>query len=151
MRSGVEVLRSSSFLMLVLAVSGCGSPSAESTPPAGMATVGEGVNAPGEDSLSPVIGHFRTRDRLLTVHSGDEGPRFTVSTSDGDVLERLIPAAELEVRHPALFDAFQSSIAGKEGVLDARLNPVTGNDGPGEIDSPREAPGGRKLEPVDVR
>ena len=74
-----------------------------------------------EEPERPLIGYFEMRSHLITIHASSEGPRFTLATKDGEMLEREITAKKFQARRPGLFDTFRSSIAGESNNLDASL------------------------------
>ena len=73
--------------------------------------------AAGESSGLPVIVHIRTRDHVVTVLSGGDGPRYALATADGRVLETGMSIEEFEARHPSIYDAYKSSITGGDAGL----------------------------------
>jgi hypothetical protein len=110
---------------LLVALAGCDSTADVGAPRASRDSSRAAAAAENE---RPVIGHFETRTHLITVHSSAEGPRFTLTTREGEVVGRDLPAGEFQAHHPALFDVFRSSVAGgtgqAQGQLDARVLPV---------------------------
>ena len=78
-------------------------------------------------SSAPVICHINTREHLVTIHSSDDGPRFSVSTNDGkDVIAGGRTLDEFADQHPRAYNLYQSGIAqGADApVLDASLTPL---------------------------
>lgn len=69
----------------------------------------------------PVITTLVTRDHEVTVHASDDGLRFSVALADGALVGRMLTAAELEQRFPALHRSFDATFAGDEQWLDASL------------------------------
>jgi hypothetical protein len=67
-----------------------------------------------------VLGHFETREHKLTWLVGDDGPRFTICTRDGELLAADLSPSDVEARFPALGDFVRSALAGDaRAVLDA--------------------------------
>ena len=78
-----------------------------------------------DDSLAkaadaPVVGHFRLRDRVITVHSSAAGPLFSVAMPDGEVVENALTAHQLEARHPELWESVRAAVAEGDETTPAR-------------------------------
>lgn len=67
------------------------------------------------------IGSLQGRKHTLTFYSTPEGPRFSVSTLDGDVLGEQMSVDQLRAQLPDVYETFKSSIAGTGGNMDASL------------------------------
>jgi hypothetical protein len=64
----------------------------------------------------PVVGHLKTRDRVITIRSGAAGPLYTVKAEDGTILASDLPADELAARFPDLKQVVQGGIADWAGT-----------------------------------
>jgi len=64
----------------------------------------------------PVVGHLKTRDKLITIRSGPDGPLYTVKSQDGRVLAVDLPASQLATRFPGLEDIVEGGIADWAGI-----------------------------------
>ena len=74
------------------------------------------------ESAGPVIVHLRTRHQLITIYSTSAGPRFTVHTANGQLLDRDLNIRELEERHSSIHKLYRSAIASDGVLLDASLS-----------------------------
>ena len=71
-------------------------------------------------SGSPVITHLERRNMIVTIHAGDEGPLYSVTTKDGAPVDTLLNVEQLRAKHRDLHDALQSDLAG-ERIIDASV------------------------------
>ena len=67
-----------------------------------------------------VLGKLVTQDRVLTVVTSDDGPRFWVSTREGRVLSHDLSSEELDSRHRDLADVYRVGTA--RPYLDASVD-----------------------------
>ena len=74
----------------------------------------------GQDSGGLVIGHLKTRDKMITIRTGPDGPLYTVESEDGKILAVDLPAAELSAKFPELKDVVERGIAGEDASIDPR-------------------------------
>jgi hypothetical protein len=58
-----------------------------------------------------VIGHLKTRDKLITIRTGSHGPVYTVKSEDGTVLAVNLPASEISARFPDLKGIVERGVA----------------------------------------
>jgi hypothetical protein len=68
----------------------------------------------GIKSDYPVIGHLKTRDKIITIKAGPEGALYTVEAGDGRILALNLPAEELYVKFPRLKDDLERGLAGED-------------------------------------
>ena len=68
----------------------------------------------------PVLLHLEGREQIITITSGPDGPRYSVTTRDGRTLFRDMTMAELHATHPGLHDRLKSAIARNEDTRDER-------------------------------
>jgi hypothetical protein len=90
------------FALCLFAAAGCAGPLVE-----------------GSDGDQTVIGHIQTRSRTLTFHHGTNGPRFTVTDADGQVIAANLDLAELRATQPELYHLYNRAQAHQ---FDATLN-----------------------------
>ncbi|MFC1451818.1 PEGA domain-containing protein [Verrucomicrobiota bacterium] len=69
-----------------------------------------------ESSACPSIGHLRTRDKLITIRTGPDGPLWTVRSDSGAVLAEDLSAAALSAKFPELRDVVEGGIADWAGI-----------------------------------
>ena len=69
-----------------------------------------------QESNVPVIGHLKTRDKLITIRTGSDGPLYTVKSKDGTVLAVNLPAEDLYAMFPELKDLMERGIADWAGL-----------------------------------
>ena len=72
----------------------------------------QGIALSREASGHLVLGHLETRDQLITIQSGVDGPLYTIQSDDGTILAVAISSAELSSRFPDLKDVLEHGIAG---------------------------------------
>ena len=83
----------------------------------------------GSNSQFTVIGTMQSRDRIVTVKTGDAGVVYSVATKDGMSLYENVSAAKLKEEAPALHEFIESGIGGWAGLdlpgtrlpIDARI------------------------------
>lgn len=73
----------------------------------------EGVVS-GPAVSAPIVGHLKTRNKMITIRSGPDGPLYTVRSEDGTVLAAGLPADEFSARFPELKGVVERGVAGSE-------------------------------------
>jgi hypothetical protein len=73
-----------------------------------------------------VIGTMQSRDRIVTVKTGQVGIVYSIATKDGKSLYENIPADKLKAEAPELHRIIDTGTAGYAGMgwTDARMNPA---------------------------
>ena len=66
-----------------------------------------------EDNL-PVIVSLETRNEVVSIMSGYEGPVYTVTTKDGGILGKDLSEQELQVKLPIIYHFVKTSYADDE-------------------------------------
>jgi hypothetical protein len=89
------------FCLLILIGSGCGVQS------------GRVQTGNLEDSL-PVIVSLGTRNEVVSIMSGYQGPVYTVTTKDGRILGKQLTEQELQVKLPNIYHFVKTSYADGE-------------------------------------
>ncbi|MFB0551959.1 MAG: hypothetical protein ACETWQ_01490 [Phycisphaerae bacterium] len=89
------------FCWLILVGSGCGARS------------GRVQTGNLEDNL-PVIVSLETRNEVVSIMSGYEGPVYTVTTRDGRILGKQLSEQELQVKLPDIYHFVKTSYADGE-------------------------------------
>jgi hypothetical protein len=92
------------------------------------AATGEVAAATGDDNAAiedlssgnAVIISIQTRDKIVIIRSGPDGPLYTVKSKDGKVLSDDINAESLYAEYPELEGVVKRGIAGNDAAL--RLN-----------------------------
>ena len=84
--------------LMGLVISGCGSLSSFTGPE-------------NSGDSPPIIVHLQTRDRIVTVMAGPEGPLYTVRTRKGRVLAWQLREQELRARMPYIHHVLKTSYA----------------------------------------
>jgi hypothetical protein len=67
----------------------------------------------------PIIGQLKSRHHTILIHTGSDGPRFTVATLDGKVIAEALSVDEMQAQHPEIYETYKSSFAKYDGYLDA--------------------------------
>ena len=62
----------------------------------------------------PVIVHLETRNEVVTIMSGRDGPLYTVTTKAGWILARNLSAEELQAKLPNTYHLLKTSYADGE-------------------------------------
>ena len=79
-----------------------------------------------QKSDGPVIVHLATRDRVITISSGIDGPVYTVKTRDGKILGEKLSADALHARFPEIEKFMDTTLAGQDEKsgrwIDASIN-----------------------------
>jgi len=86
---------------LVLIGSGCGVQS------------GRVQTGNSEDNL-PVIVYLETRNEVVSIMAGYEGPVYTVTTKDGGILGKDLSEQELQEKLPNIYHFLKTSYADNE-------------------------------------
>lgn len=77
-----------------------------------------GINGPSHQTPNgAVIGHLKTRDKILTIRSGTDGPLYTVKSKDGKLLAVDLPTKDLYAEFPDLKKIVESGFAGQDASL----------------------------------
>jgi hypothetical protein len=71
----------------------------------------------------PVIGQLKSRHHTILIHTGSDGPRFTVATLDGNVIAEALSVDEIQAQHPEIYKTYKESFANYEVYLDASIHP----------------------------
>ncbi len=66
-----------------------------------------------EDNL-PVIVYLETRNEVVSIMSGYEGPFYTVTTREGKILGKDLSERELQVKLPNIYHFVKTSYAGDD-------------------------------------
>ena len=66
-----------------------------------------------EDNL-PVIIYLETRNEVVSIMSGYEGPVYTVTTKDGRIIGKNLSENELQVKLPEIYHFLKTSYADDE-------------------------------------
>ncbi len=61
---------------------------------------------------NPVIVHLAFRDQIVSVHSGNREPSYTVRDASGRVLSARLSSHQLLAQHPELYERINSAVAG---------------------------------------
>jgi hypothetical protein len=77
----------------------------------------QGTLSPDHSSGRAVIGHLKTRDKVITILTGRGGPLYTVKTADGKVLAEQLPEHELYAKFPDLKEVVDRGLAGNDARL----------------------------------
>jgi len=111
--------------LIVLALGGCcqtrdthqprgqTAPVASAPPPALQARP---VPNAAQHSDGPIVGHLKTRDKLITMRSGSDGPLYTVKSEDGTVLAVDLAGEDLSAKFPELKNVVERGIADWAGM-----------------------------------
>ena len=103
--------------LLPLAILGCAKPSA--APPSAAEAP---VMKPGQalspermagDPKHPAIVHVVSRDQVITVRSGPDGPLYSIKDAGGQILLADATGAQFEAQHPDLYRQIRHYIAVK--------------------------------------
>ena len=65
----------------------------------------------GKPSKGSVIGHLETRDQVITIAAGPDGPLYTIKSKEGQLIALNLSGKELATRFPALHEKIEKSLA----------------------------------------
>jgi hypothetical protein len=65
----------------------------------------------GEQSKGSVIGHLKTRDQVITITAGPDGPLYTIKSKEGGMIAVNISGEELASRFPDLHEKMEKTLA----------------------------------------
>ena len=68
----------------------------------------------GEQSKGSVIGRLKTRDQVITITAGPDGPLYTIESKEGELIAINISGEELASRFPDLHEKLEKSLADKK-------------------------------------
>jgi hypothetical protein len=76
------------------------------------------VQTENTESKLPVIVYLETRNEVVSIMSGYEGPVYTVTTKDGRILGEHLSEHELQVELPNIYHFLKTSYAdGEKGSV----------------------------------
>ena len=64
-----------------------------------------------ETSGNYVIGHLKTRDKIITIRTGRDGPLYTVKTKEGNILAVGLMTSEISSKFPELEELVKHGLA----------------------------------------
>ena len=67
--------------------------------------------AEGKQSKGSVIGSLKTRDQVITITAGPDGPLYTIKSKEGGLIAINISGEELASRFPDLHEKMEKSLA----------------------------------------
>jgi hypothetical protein len=85
-----------------------------------------GAPLPKRGPAGAHLGALKTRDHILRIRAGADGPTYVVTTHDGEVIDEGLDAQALAQRHPELSAALKRGTASGGAVLDATLDMPSG-------------------------
>jgi hypothetical protein len=77
----------------------------------GNVTQAKDSKSPTDMSGYPLIGHLKTKNKLITIRRGPDGPLYTVETKDGKILAVNLPAEKLYAKFPELKKVLERGMA----------------------------------------
>jgi hypothetical protein len=89
------------FCCFILIGSGCGEQSVR-------------VQSENAEDKLPVIVSLETRNEVVSIMSGYEGPVYTVTTREGEMLGKHLSEQELQVKLPNIYHFVKTSYADDE-------------------------------------
>jgi hypothetical protein len=66
----------------------------------------------GEQPDGTVIGHLETRDQVISIRTGPDGPLYTIRSKKGQEIATQLTREELAARFPDLHEKIEKSMAG---------------------------------------
>jgi len=75
-------------------------------------------SATRQPAAGSVVAHLETRDKLITIRTGSEGPLYTVRTKGGTTLAIDLSSDQLLARFPFLHRMLEQGVAVGERWLD---------------------------------
>lgn len=65
----------------------------------------------GGESGEAVIGHLETRDQVISITTGPDGPLYTIRSDEGEEIATHLTKEELATRFPDLHEKIEKSMA----------------------------------------
>lgn len=65
----------------------------------------------GKQSKGSVIGCLKTRDQVITITTGPDGPLYTIKSKEDRLIALNLSGEELATRFPALHEMMEKSLA----------------------------------------
>jgi hypothetical protein len=65
----------------------------------------------GEQPEGTVIGHLKTRDQVISITTGPDGPLYTIRSKEGQEIAIHLTKEELATRFPDLHEKIEKSMA----------------------------------------
>ncbi|MDP6470356.1 MAG: DUF4974 domain-containing protein [Pseudomonadales bacterium] len=79
-------------------------------------TITPSVSPSHGGSSEPVVGHLKTRDKVITIRAGEGGPLYTIKSEGGAILAADLTHEELAAKFPDLKRVVQGGIADWAGT-----------------------------------
>ncbi len=70
-----------------------------------------------EPNRAVVIGHLKSKDRIITVTKGPKGPLYTIKSKEGKILETKIDDKSLQAKYPDIYHQIKSGIAADDARI----------------------------------
>lgn len=71
--------------------------------------------ASAQEKEAPVVARIATRDRIVVIKSGSEGPQYTVKTEKGEVLDANLSDRDFQTKHRDIYERIKPAIANPNG------------------------------------
>lgn len=65
----------------------------------------------GKQTKGSVIGRLKTRDLVITITTGPDGPLYTIESKEGELIAPNLSGEELASRFPTLYEKIEKSLA----------------------------------------
>lgn len=69
-------------------------------------------SATTEDTYYPIVAHLKGRNEIVTIHTAQDGHRYTVRSIDGRILLKSATVREIKANLPEVYEQFRGTFAG---------------------------------------
>ena len=63
-------------------------------------------------SYYPIVAHLKGRNEIVTIHTAQDGHRYTVRSIDGRILLKSATVREIKANLPEVYEQFRGTFAG---------------------------------------
>ena len=116
-------------IVCLFALGGCTSDSAPQKPAAAAETLKPALS---EQAADQEIGRLEGRNHTIYIRSTSNGPRMTVRSKDGGVLDENLSPDQLSARYPQLYELYEAYSEKEKGHLDASIHVAPSSHEPAE-------------------
>lgn len=79
--------------------------------------LGWGVTIPSPAQEKSVLSRLEMRDYNVIIEASADEILYTISTKDGKILDAQLNQAELQAKHPQIYENIQPAIASPDSML----------------------------------
>ncbi len=69
-------------------------------------------SATTEDTYYPTVAHLKCRNEIVTIHTAQDGHRYTIRSIEGRILLNSATAKDIKANLPRVYEQFRGTFAG---------------------------------------